>query len=82
MCKNAWGPWLQEVLKYNKEKKLADGKGICEGNCVAKKLLFGWLTKTRPAVGLQLCWKDCVTADLKILGVNMPWYEAAQNHRE
>lgn len=46
-----------------------------------KRLLFGWLPKTRPSHGPRLRWKDRVQADLQKLGVTN-WYNLAHDRHE
>ena len=43
-----------------------------------KKVLFGWLPKTRPACGPRRRWRDVIRRDLKSLSVpEEHWYNAA-----
>ena len=43
-----------------------------------KRVLFGWLPKTRPACGPRRRWRDVVRHDLKLLDVpEKDWYDAA-----
>ena len=45
-----------------------------------KRILFGWLPKTRPASGPRRRWRDVVRHDLKALDVlEEDWYDAAQH---
>ena len=44
------------------------------------QLLFGWLPKTRPALGPRLRWKDRIKADLRMLKVRN-WFEAAKDRQ-
>ena len=46
-----------------------------------KKLLFGWLSHSRPAQGLRLRWKDRIQADLKLLKLEN-WYHLPQQRPE
>ena len=38
--------------------------------CIPKKILFGWLAKTRPAGGRRKQWRDHIPKDLKLVGVS------------
>ena len=42
-----------------------------------KKILFGWLSHSRPAQGPCLRWKDKIQADLKLSKLEN-WYHLAQ----
>ena len=45
-----------------------------------KRMLFGWLPKTRPAKGPRRRWRDVIRHDLKLLDVpEKDWYDAARH---
>ena len=49
---------------------------------IPKKILFGWLPKTRPAGGPRKQWHDHIWKDLKLVGVSeTDWYHEANNSR-
>lgn len=60
--------WLGHVARMSEDR-------------MPKRLLFGWLPKTRPPHGPRLRWKDRVQADLKTLDVR-DWFNVAQDRQE
>lgn len=49
---------------------------------IPKKILFGWLAKTRPAGGPRKRWRDHIRKDLKLVGVSeSDWYYEATRSR-
>ena len=52
-----------------------------EDHRMPKQLLFGEVTKKRPAHGAKRRWRDVVAADVKSVGVSETWYDQAQDRR-
>ena len=49
---------------------------------IPKKILFGWLPKTRQAGGPRKRWRDHIRKDLKLVGVSeTDWYHEATRSR-
>ena len=45
-----------------------------------KKILFGWLSKRRPAHGTKIRWRDQVKSDLNKFGIEeRGWFRLAQD---
>ena len=54
-----------------------------QDNRMPKKVLFGWLPRTRPAYGPRRRWRDLASHDLKYLDLaGTHWYEAALSRLE
>ena len=50
---------------------------------IPKKILFGWLPKTRPTGGPRKRWRDHIRKDLKLVGVSeSDWYSEATRSRK
>ena len=50
--------------------------------CISKKILFGWLPKTRPAGGPHKRWCNHIRRYLKLVGVpESDWYHEATHSR-
>ena len=51
-----------------------------DDNRLPKKILFGWLSKRRPAHGTKIRWRDQVKRDLKKFGIEeRGWFRLAQD---